>query len=228
MIDLDDEQSFGLGLEREDTFNNFLKEKSLYRRFLWRGLEFLVNRIGYMPYAYFEREDVDEEIVQKLLKHERHLNAICKWIEDIDQEQLPMLREAKKLFEAIQKPKKRDNRLYRGLNLSFYEKLQGAEKSLYSMRIGETFAATPDKAMSFSSFSDVSKAYGNVIVTVNYDRESKRMLHITNEVMVAMNMSDPEAPQTIDEVFAPGRRFSYFESVFLPDGKPLEFTLLKK
>lgn len=219
---------FGLGLEREDTFDNFVKEKPLLRRFLWRSLEVLVNRIGYMPYVYFEREDVDEEVIQKLLKYPKHLNAVLIWISEIDQEQLPMLREAKKIFDSIHKAKRRDSKLYRGLNLAFYEKLHGVDKRLFSMRVGETFRVIPDRLISFSSYNEVTKAYGSIVVTVDYAREEKRMLHITNEVLVAALMCDPDFPTTIDEVFKSGRMFSYFESVFLPDGKPLEFTLLRK
>lgn len=229
IIDLDSPH-FGLGLERETSFDSFVKNKTFFQRFLWRTAEFLINRIGYMPYVFFEKDDVDERVVQKMLEHPELLTAVAEWIENADHKQIDNLRKAKNIFEKFQKPVKRDSVLYRGFKVSSGQQTHGLDRrELYQMAIGESFEDTPKKAVSFSAYQEITKAYGNVILTVDWNKEQKRMFHISNEVMVAMGMcmdGETDIGRQLDK--SNGRLFSYFESVFLPDGKPLEFTLLKK
>jgi hypothetical protein len=223
-----DEGSTGLGLEKEDSFNNFVNSKTLFGRFKWRAIKFLVERIGFMPYMYFEREDINEAVVKKLLKHPEHLTAVLKWVEEIDHSVLPLLQEAKVLFEKIQKPKKRDSKLYRAFKIVGDQHTLGLDKkALAELHPGDTIEYTVNKPLSFSSYKEVTKAYGNVAVSVDYAKEDKRMFHITNEILIAAFMVADEATE-IDQSFISERIFSYFESVFLPDGEPMTFTLLHK
>lgn len=215
-------------LEKETTFNEHIKTESFVTRVVHKSLRFLIKKIGFMPPAvFFEKEDIDYKVVHKLLEHPELLDAILTWIEDIDYSVLPQLKEAKQVFEKIQKPRQRDAKLYRAFNINSGQQALGLEKNNKGVKPGEKFTFLVDKPMSFSSYHDVSKVYGDVVVTVNYSKEDKRMLHITNEIFAATIMHSAKMRE-VDDVFIDGKMYSYFESVFLPDGKSLEFTLMNK
>jgi hypothetical protein len=214
-------------LEKEGTFEELLKQKTFFGRIGLRFVKHLVNHIGYMPSIYFEKEDVDRDVVHALLAYPDLLIAVAKWIENNDYSQMPQLREAKKVFDRIHHPKKRGNQLYRGFNLDTGQQHHGLKGKLDELKPGEKFKDIPEKLTSFSSYSETTKAYGTVMVSVDYAKEDKRMFHITNEVMVAYFMNEDGA-KDFDKWFTGDRIFSYFESVFIPDGKPLEFTLVHK
>lgn len=247
ILDLENPQNFGLGLERETKFEEFIKTKTFIARWLWRSAEFLVNKIGYMPYVFFEKEDLDQKAIEKLQQHPELLDVIYQWIENNDKSLLDDLKKAKKVFEHIQQPKRRDKFLYRGFGISSGQIVHGLDRpTLFDMDIGDKFEDTPNKPVSFSAYEEVAKAYGNIIVTVDYASVNKRMLHITNEVLIATAMMVDRRngldEKAINQAYginghyfsaiglsaSQGRYFSYFESVFLPDDKPLEFTLFKK
>lgn len=244
IIDLGNTANFGLGLERETKFEEFVKTKTFIARWLWRSAEFLVNKLGYMPYVFFEKEDLDRKVIDQLLQHPELLDVIYQWVENNDKSLIDDLKQAKKVFERIQQPKRRDKLLYRGFSISSGQMVHGLDRpKLFDMDIGEEFVDTPRKPVSFSAYEEVAKAYGNIIVTVDYAAEYKRMLHITNEVLIATAMMVDRRnglPENMIEqaygingnYFATsgltGRFFSYFESIFLPDGKPLEFTVRVK
>lgn len=229
MINLDDPSGqFGLGLEKEATFKEMVKNASFFGKIGWGAVRFLVKRIGYMPEVYFEKEDVDEDVVKKLLKHPELLRAVQKWIEDTDYKLVPELKKAKKVFEAIHRPKKRGNILYRGFRMDIGQQTHGLGEKLKEMKEGDKFTDTPEKLTSFSSYKETTHTFGNVIVSIDYGKEDHRLFHITNEIMVAYMMLD-EAGDDIDAVFPKtGKVFGYFESVLIPDGKPLEMTLVAK
>lgn len=244
IIDLENPQGFGLGLEKETKFEEFVKTKTFIARWLWRSAEFLVNKLGYMPYVFFEKENLDRKVIDQLLQHPDLLDVIYQWVENNDKSLIDDLKKAKKVFERIQQPKRRSKVLYRGFGISSGQMVHGLDRpTLFDMKVGEKFEDTPSKPVSFSAFEEVAKAYGNIIVTVDYAREDKRMLHITNEILIATAMMVDRRnglPENLIEqaygingnYFAAsgltGRFFSYFESIFLPDGKPLEFTVFEK
>lgn len=214
-------------LEKEDTFDNMVKSKGIMGKIFWRSVKFLVGRIGFMPTMYFEREDLDDKVVYALLKHPKLLASVVKWIEEVDYSVVPDLREAKKVFERIQKPKKRDSKLYRAFNIKGDQQSLGLGNENKDVKPGEKFTWLVDKPLSFSSYDHVTQVYGKVRVTVDYAKEDKRMFHITNEILMAAIMSE-EGATDIDASFQSERMFCYFESIFLPDGKSLEFTLQNK
>lgn len=221
------QSGLSLGLEKEGTFEDLLKQKTFFGRIGLRFVKHLVGRVGYAPEVYFEKEDVDRDAVHALLAYPDLLEAVAKWIENNDYSQLPKLREAKKTFDRIHHPKKRGNQLFRGFDLDTGQQHHGLKDKINDLKPGQKFQDVPQKLTSFSSYSETTKTYGKIMVSIDYAKEDKRLFHITNEVMVAYFMNEDGA-KNFNEWFTGERIFSYFESVFLPDGKPLEFTLVHK
>ncbi len=230
LLNLNSLNGFGLGLEEltEPTFAEFTQTKTVLSRHMWRSAKFLMEKLGYVPYVFFKQCELDIPAIEEMLKHPELLKVIHDWIENNNKGQLPSLIEAKKVFEKIQKPPKHSDVLYRGFQTSSGQQTHGLDRAaLFDMSVGEKFTDTPGRAVSFSSNKEVARAYGNIIVTVNYAEEQKRMFHITNEVLVAAFMNADGDTEVVDTL-KDEKLFSYFESIFLPDEKPLEFTLLEK
>ena len=230
ILNLNNSNSFGLGLEEltEPAFAEFAQTKTVLSRHMWRAAKFLSDKLGYMPYVFFQQGDLDSAVVEEMLKHPELLSVIHDWIENNNKSQLPELIKAKKVFEGIQKPPKHSTVLYRGFQTSSGQQTHGLDrKAIFDMPIDEKFTDTPARAVSFSSNKEVARAYGNIIVTTNYAKEQDRMLHITNEMLVATFMRADDMTE-IEDMMKNVKLFSYFESIFLPDEKPLEFTLLEK
>jgi hypothetical protein len=230
LLDLDNRTGFGLGLEEltEPAFAEFAQADTVLTRHMWRAAKFLSDKLGYMPYVFFQQGSLNTDVVEGLLEHPKLLNTIHDWIENNNKGLLPELIEAKKVFEGIQKPPKCSNVLYRGFQTSSGQQTHGLDRmAIFDMLVGEKFSDTPARAVSFSSDKEVAHAYGNIIVTTSYAKEQSRMLHITNEVLLATFMN-ADGLTEMDDKLRNVRMFSYFESIFLPDGNPLEFTLLEK
>ena len=229
-LNLNNPHSFGLGLEEvtEPAFAEFTQTKTVLTRHMWRAAKFLMKKLGYMPYVFFKQGELDVAVVEEMLKHPELLVVVHDWVENNNKSQLPSLIEAKKVFEKIQKPPQHSDVLYRGFQTSSGQQTHGLDRAaIFDMSVGEKFEDTPGRAVSFSSNKEVARAYGNIIVTVNYAEEQKRMFHITNEVLVAAFMN-ADGNTEVEDTLKNEKLFSYFESIFLPDGKPLEFALLEK
>lgn len=230
LLNLNHPNGFGLGLEEvtEPAFAEFAQTQTVLSRHMWRSAKFLMEKLGYVPYVFFKQDELDIPAIEKMLKHPELLKVVHDWIENNNKNQLPSLIEAKKVFEKIQQPPKHSDVLYRGFQTSSGQQTHGLDRqALHDMNVGDTFTDTPGRAVSFSSNKEVARSYGNIIVTVNYAEEQKRMFHITNEVLVAAFMNadgDTEVKDTLKDE----KLFSYFESIFLPDEKPLEFMLHEK
>jgi hypothetical protein len=213
-----------LALEKEATFDEVYKKSGWMKKI---GMK-LVSLFGYVPDLAFQKEDVDMHVVQQILQHKELLQAVSDWISDTNYELLPKLHEAKKVFEAIQRPKPHPI-LYRGFKINPGQQNSGIAERYKQMKPGDKWQHTPDKPMSFSWHQGTTRAYGDIIVSANYNALAKRCLHITNEMVAALFHLDLDG--NIDpnyEMKAEAYIFTYAESVFLPDGKPIEFTLVSK
>ena len=230
VLDLNNPKGFGLGLEEltEPAFAEFAQTQTVLTRHMWRAAKFLMEKLGYMPYVFFQHGELDVPAVEEMLKHPELLKVVHDWIENNNKGQLDSLIEAKKVFEKIQQPPKHSDVLYRGFQTSSGQQTHGLDRqTLHDMSSGDSFTDTPARAVSFSSNKEVARAYGNIIVTVDYAKERERMFHITNEVLVATFMN-ADGHDQVEDTLKNEKLFSYFESIFLPDEKPLEFTLLEK
>ena len=215
VINLDYLPTFGLGMEKEEAYDEIYKSKGFFGRLLMK----LVGRVRYFPQVTFQKEDIDEEVVRELVKHKDLLDAVERWITYTDLSLLPKLKEAKKVFEAIQTPKRREL-LYRG----FPSSNKGPEEKFKDIGVGDTYSYTPNKLMSFTFNRGTSEDFGDVVVSVEFDKEKDRMFHITNEIVLAYLVRDVKSYELVAEAKIP----TFGESVFLPDGKPLRFTLQHK
>ena len=213
-----------LSLEKEATFDEVYKKSSWMKKIGFK----LVSLFGYMPDLAFQKEDVDMAVVEKMLQHQDLLQVVSNWISDTDYSLLPKLQEAKKVFEAIQKPKSHPI-LYRGFKINPGQQNSGIAERYKQMKPGDKWDNTPENPMSFSWHQGTCRAYGDIIVSVNYARMASRCLHITNEMIAAMFHLDMEGNLDPEyEMKAEAYIFTYAESVFLPDGKPIQFTLVSK
>ena len=229
-LNLNNPIGFGLGLEEvtEPAFAEFAQTQTVLTRHMWRAAKFLMEKLGYMPYVFFKQGELDIAAVEGMLEHPELLSVVHDWIENNNKGHLDKLIEAKKVFEKIQQPPKHSDVLYRGFQTSSGQQTHGLDRqALYDMSVGDSFTDTPGRAVSFSSNKEVARAYGNIVVTVDYAKEQQRMFHITNEVLVATFMN-ADGHDQVEDTLKNEKLFSYFESIFLPDENPLEFTLLEK
>lgn len=214
-INLDDPNNFGLGIEKEETYDEIYHAKGWIGRLVMK----LIGRVRYFPQVSFQKEDIDEKVIAELIKHNDLLRAVERWITHTDYTLLSTLQRAKKVFEAIQKPKPRQL-LYRG----FPSSNKGIEEKFKELNVGESFTYVPDKMLSFSFHKGTTEDFGDVIVSVEYEKEKHRMLHITHEIVVAYLVRDIPNFKLNDSDKFP----TFGESVFLPDGKPLTVTLVSR
>lgn len=212
-----------LSLEKQATFDEVYKESGWKKKI---GMK-LVALFGYTPDLAFQKEDVDMAVVEKMLQHKELLQVVSDWISDTNYDLLPKLREAKRVFESIQRPKGHPI-LYRGFKINVGQQNSGIADRYKKMQVGNKWQYMPDKPMSFSWHQGTTRAYGNIIVSAPGGL-MKRCLNITNEMVAALFHLDFDG--NIDpnyEMKAEAYIFTYAESVFLPDGKPIEFTLVDK
>jgi hypothetical protein len=213
-----------VALEKEATLDEVYKKSGWMKKIGFK----LVSLFGYMPDLAFQKEDVDMAAVEKMLQHKELLNVVSEWISDTNYELVPKLHEAKKVFEAIKRPQAHPI-LYRGFKINPGQQNSGIAERYKEMKPGDKWQFTPDKPMSFSWHQGTTRAYGDIIVSANYGALQRRCLHITNEMVAALFHLDFEG--NLDpayEMKAEAYIFTYAESVFLPDGKPIEFTLVSK
>lgn len=213
-----EEFPFSLSLEKEATYDEVYKSSNWKKKILFQ----LVKLFGYTPDLAFQKSDVNQEVVDKMLRHKDLLKVVDEWISDTNYQLLPQLQEAKKVFEAIQRPPVHSV-LYRGFKINTGQQNSGIDAHYKKMAPGAQWQYTPEKPMSFSWHKGTTKAYGNIIVTAEGSKLTKRCLHITHEMIMALFVDDGDWNPS-DEQYM----FTYAESVFLPDNKPIEFTLFKK
>lgn len=200
-------------LEKEESYDEIYQSKGTLGKLLMK----LLGRLRYLPQVTFQKEDIDEVAVGEIMKHKDLLTAVERWITETDYSLLPKLREAKRVFEVIQPPKQRGT-LYRG----FPSKNTGPEEGFKTIDIGQTYSYVPTKMMSFSFNRGTSEDFGDVIVGVEFEHEQHRMLHITNEIVMAYLVR--HVPNFMIREAAKFPTFG--ESVFLPDNRPLNLTLV--
>jgi hypothetical protein len=179
----------------------------------------LAGRARYFPQVTFQKEDIDEHAVREMIKHAELLAAVERWIVHTDYAILPKLREAKKVFEKIQQPKSR-GKLFRG----FPSSNKGPEAAFATVDVGQKAAYVPERMLSFTFNRGTSEDFGDIIVSVDFAREHARMFHITNEIVIAYLVRDAKNFELHESAKFP----TFGESVFLPDGKELEMTLVQR
>lgn len=206
ILSLDQPLSVGLEEEQEYDWTEGLLHK-------------LEDRAWMHPQVTFQQEDIDQRVVRELIPNKDLLEAIEAWITRTDYSLQPKLIEAKRVFESIQTPPCRGV-LYRGFSANGKD----IEDIIADVRPGDTFEFTPRQMLSFSFHQGTVKDFGDTIISIDYQENKDRCLHITNEVVMAYMIRD--IPN-----YTPSRsvRFPTFgESVFLPDGGALTCTLISK
>lgn len=217
-------ENYYISLEKEMSLTDRLKNQEFKVRFLTKA----ANVFGFTPQFTFEDEDVDDAVVRTLLKNKKYLVIIDEWILDSSYELLPELIKAKEVLNSITKPKKH-TKYFRGFNIDENQQtFDLATKKWFGTRlrkdikVGGKLEFTPTAPVSFTHFQPYAKFFGKVIISVDGLKYHNRFLHITNELVIALKELDDKDFRTKAWV---NYHVSEAESLFLPDGKPLEFTI---
>lgn len=213
-----------ISLEEIMPLKDRLKDQKLKVRLLTK----LANVFGFVPQYTFEDSDIDFKLVEKYLKHKDLLKVIDEWVWNTNHDLLPLLKKAKKTFDTFDKSKVYP-KYYRGFNLGTGQQdlnlsVKGwfGPKIRKDVKVGDKLKFIPDKPLSFTHHRPDADNFGKIIISINGPSNNSRLLHITNECIVAlMIMDDPD--------YRSKRLTSYYvtyaESVLLPDGNPIEFTV---
>lgn len=195
----------------------------------------LLGGFGYMPKMSFDLEDVDRKRVDKMMRHTKHLKTIADWINVPSQELLPALLEAKRALEPLQK-KVNYGKIFRGFSpKNADQEHMGLSRAGWfgpkpsDFRVGDKFSYVGKRALSFTHFENVAPTFGNVIVSIDYQKNKHRLFSIDYDILTAVElMDDPDlyASKTDESNRWKLKHFmTYGELIYLPDGKPLEYRV---
>lgn len=185
----------------------------------------IAGLFAHVPELTFDKEDVDQRIVQQLLKHDKLLQAMDDWIMEPNRDLLPKLREALRVLAPIQKMKW-PKELYRGFNVGREgQDTMGLQRAGWfgpkpvDLRPGDKFSYVPEWPLSFTHHEGTAKSYGKVVVRTDVASNRRRLLPISNEMIMALTLRDSE------EYHNPQYYMTYGEFILVPDGKPVNFVV---
>lgn len=194
------------------------------------GRKLLIGAIGlfaYIPEHTYDKEDVDQAIVAKYLKHPDILKLIDDWVLEPKQEYVEKLIAANRVIRSIQ-PVGNYPKLYRGFSPTNTDQERlglnvktwwGGEKGKKAQP-GAKFKAASERALSFTHHKATASKFGNYVVSIDPNHYRDHLLDISYELCYAIMQNDPA---TKDRKFP--YYVSYGELILLPTGKEIEFTI---
>lgn len=197
----------------EDILHRSERKDTFFRKLIIRA----AGLFGTVPEMTFDRDDVDMDIVAKLQKHPLLLKAIDDWIWWPDYGLTPRLKEAQKVFSAIQKPKLYP-KLYRGFKIGEEDQDGMGLQKEHRIKLGDVFNYNTANPMSFTHFKGTASLFGTIVISVNTTQHAKYLLDLTPEVIYSLfhlNGVVNKAPYW----------FTYGEVIILPSNKPLRCTV---
>lgn len=185
----------------------------------------LVGLMGNVPKMTYDREDWNPKIVERLMKYPDLLKTVADWIAEPDQKHIGNLIKAFKTFAPIQ-PRYNIKKLYRGFNLtgSGQQALGLKTKGFFRKKpanfvVGGKMEYVTDKAVSFTEYEVTATAFGNAIVSIDYNKYRNRLLNIDPNLIIAVSRLDDPTWEPQDH------GYYYAEHVLLPSPEPIEFTI---
>lgn len=195
----------------------------LGKRLLIRAL----GLIAYIPELTFDKEDVDMKIVERMLRYPELLTAIDDWITVPDQDLLPKLREAMRVFGPMQK-KTNHGKLYRGFNpKSVDQDTMGLQRRGWlgpkpaEFRVGDKFSYVTQRALSFTHHQGTASVFGGVVISIDQNRYRGQLLEIGPELCYAIMAADTNYDESHPPYYV-----TYGELVLLPNNRPVEFQVV--
>lgn len=186
----------------------------------------ILGMVAYIPKLTFDQEDVDMRIVEKMCKHPELLKVIDDWIFTPDQDLVPKLEEARRVFSAIQKPKMHP-KLYRGFDVSEIDEdnMLTADKTWYGKlnvngKPGDKFTHVTKRALSFTHHEGTASSYGKIIATLDPAKYKNRLLDISLELCYALYEVDPSYKDKKPPYYT-----TYGEYILMPSKEPIEFVI---
>lgn len=205
----------GVGFERI-AFDNERMDPTVRRRHNTK----LFDTVGGLSY---ENEDIDREIVQKLLAYPNELQVISDWIQTPDGRLAPKLWEVKATLGGLIRPPS-CGLLYRGFTPDRWYKStrQDTMGVVANNRPGDQLRYHPFRPLSFSWVQGTAEEYGDVVVSTSCDKYMDRLLFITSEMMEAIFILFDGAGFESGDL-----RPTQAETILLPNGQDLEFVVIK-
>ncbi len=194
------------------------------------GKRLLVKALGlfvYIPELTFDKEDVDMKIVNRMLRHPELLKVIDDWISVPDQNLLPKLQEAMRVFGPMQK-KTNHGKLFRGFNpKSVDQDTMGLQRRGWmgpkpaDFRVGDKFSYVTQRALSFTHHEGTASVFGGVVISIDQNRYRNQLLEICPELCYAIGEADPDYAGADVPYYV-----TYGELILLPNKKPVEFQVV--
>lgn len=205
--------------EREMPLDERLKDQA----FTHRALVKFLGLLAYLPKITFELEDVDQSIVNKLLKYEKELLIVDDWVFSTNYDLVDKLREIAPKLNSVSRPKIQP-RYYRGFSVNPGQQTMGlvdkhwffGESLKKNIAKGDVLISEVAKPMSFTSHIPTAEIYGNIIVSIDGRKHHRQMLHITREMIVALH----QITEMNSKYYT-----TYDESILMPMDEPLEFRI---
>lgn len=210
-----------IAMEREMDFDDRIGGKPLGHHTLIKFLGLFAQ----LPKLSFDEEDVNRSVVKQLLKYPKELKTLEAWIIETDYDLLDDMRKAMRVLMPICRPP-RYAKYYRGIGMHEGQQTHGLVEDHWfhggrkkeHVEVGMTFQDEPKFPTSFTYHQPTADLYGKMVLSIDGNRNHNRLLHITKELDVALLELDPSDHPL-------GFFASYGESIYLPDGQPLEFTI---
>jgi hypothetical protein len=202
------------------------RRDGLGRRILIRAL----GLVAYIPELTYDLADVDRRVVDRMIRHSDLLKAIDQWILLPDQELVPILREAARIFTPMQR-KHNFKKIYRGFDpRSVDQDTMGLQRRGWfgpkpaEFRVGDKFSYVTERALSFTHHEGTASVFGGVVVSIDPQRHAGHLLNIDFDLSHAISLADDSDYEK--------RQIPYYttygEFILLPNKRPVDFRVESK
>lgn len=199
------------------------RRDSLGRRILIRAL----GLVAYIPELTYNLDDVDRRVVDRMIRFPDLLKAIDQWVLMPDQELVPILREAARVFTPMQR-KHNHAKIYRGFNpKSTDQDTMGLQRQGWfgprpaDFRVGDKFSYVTERALSFTHHEGTASVFGGVVVSIDPKRYQGNLLNIDFDLSHAISLADDSDYEKRELPYY----VTYGEFVLLPNKRPVDFRV---
>lgn len=215
------DQKYNVGNEEIMAFGDRLKSEPFLLR---AAIRILGGMFFTLPAITYDWSDVNKDKLKKLQANEKEIKIIDDWILNTD---YALLEEFKAMRAGLMKHIAMPStpRLYRGFSVGSEQQKNGMSfgrkwygKQFTNHQVGDEIEFAPENLMSFTTNEPTAKQFGTVVVSVDTKELVDRCLYINTDLLTAV--------YSLQDNYEQKKWFStYDEVVFIPDGKPLKFTI---
>lgn len=196
---------------------------------IWFKLMGAIHDGGSNLQLTYGQEDVDREVLAKLLEHPDEVNIVAAWHLDPDYSLAADLEKACRVLRPLlknwQKPV-----LYRGFRPKAGQDHMGLKLAGYRgehpewLKVGSKFSYVPKNPLSFTYVPEIARAFGTIIVKIDATKYYHRILPIDETLMTAIMilLSGPWTDKVLKEKYL----YTQAEHLVLPSKQPVEFEVV--